>query len=75
MGPYCKFCGNRCFKPTESGLIAQCSKGKYLEALVIKLKELEQNNKFDLLKDFHIKKYKEEITRIKTEYLGARYFV
>jgi hypothetical protein len=40
MGPYCKFCDNRCFVPTDkgdrikSGLKATCDKGKAYDLLI-----------------------------------------
>lgn len=42
MGPYCKFCNNRCFVPTNDGLKATCLKGVFFDAKLKELKELEE---------------------------------
>lgn len=47
MGPYCKFCGDRCFIPTSKedktkrDLKATCLKGIAFDSMVAELEELE----------------------------------
>lgn len=45
MGPYCKFCDNRCFVYTNKGLKATCKEGKFFELKKALLKKHGTNKK------------------------------
>ena len=42
MGPYCKFCNNRCFVPTDEGLRASCDEGKRFDDSIAELRMLSE---------------------------------
>jgi hypothetical protein len=69
MGPYCKFCNNRCFVPTNEGLRASCDDGKIFDSLIDRLKRLEKVNDRNYLKPFYIKRVKSEIDQMKKKWI------
>lgn len=70
MGPYCKFCNNRCFIPTDKGLRAQCIKGQNYDFLNDALKAINQNDKCDKAeKESIIKNLTDRINEMKKDWI------
>ena len=73
MGPYCKFCNNRCFAPTDKGLKATCKKGIEFDLLVDKLNEIKNDKRKDAeyirLKSVYVPYLEREISALKNTWV------